>query len=228
MSGIERCVVLAGGTGGAKLAAGLQDLLGAGLSVVANTADDIEIAGVDVSPDPDLVTYWLTGEIDEERGWGIKDDTFTVFDRLRQARDARLVPPLRPRPRDLPVPARSSSGRGWRAHRRTGADRAGARGRRRGAADVRGACPDPGEDRRGVARPAAVPGRGARRRPKSRGSRSTGLPSAAPTPEVLEAISSRRGDRDRAFQPRDLDRAHHLHAGRARGHGRPHALRSWP
>jgi LPPG:FO 2-phospho-L-lactate transferase len=82
VSGIGGCVVLAGGTGGAKLAAGMQDALGAGLSVVANTADDIEIAGVDVSPDPDLVTYWLSGEIDEERGWGIKDDSFTVFDRL--------------------------------------------------------------------------------------------------------------------------------------------------
>jgi LPPG:FO 2-phospho-L-lactate transferase len=82
VSGIGRCVVLAGGTGGAKLAAGMQDLLGAGLTVVANSADDIEIAGVDVSPDPDLVTYWLSGEIDEERGWGIKGDSFTVFDRL--------------------------------------------------------------------------------------------------------------------------------------------------
>src|SRR5215204_6510992 len=82
MAGIARCAVLAGGTGGAKLAAGVQDLLGAGLSVVANTADDSEIAGVDVSPDPDLITYWLSGEIDEERGWGIKGDTFTVFDRL--------------------------------------------------------------------------------------------------------------------------------------------------
>lgn len=82
VSGIGRCVVLAGGTGGAKLAAGMQELLGAGLAVIANTADDIEIAGVDVSPDPDLVTYWLSGEIDEERGWGIKGDTFTVFDRL--------------------------------------------------------------------------------------------------------------------------------------------------
>ncbi len=79
---IERCVILAGGTGGAKLAAGLQDLLGSGLSVIANTADDLEIAGVDVSPDPDLITYWLSGEIDEERGWGIKGDTFTAFDRL--------------------------------------------------------------------------------------------------------------------------------------------------
>jgi len=80
--GIGRCVVLAGGTGGAKLAAGLQDVLGEGLSVIANTGDDIEIAGADVSPDPDLITYWLSGEIDEARGWGIKDDTFTVFDRL--------------------------------------------------------------------------------------------------------------------------------------------------
>ena len=75
-------MVLAGGTGGAKLAAGIQELLGTGLSVIANTADDIEIAGVDVSPDPDLVTYWLSGEIDEERGWGIKGDSFTTFDRM--------------------------------------------------------------------------------------------------------------------------------------------------
>ena len=79
---MKTCIVLAGGTGGAKLAAGIQDLLGAGLSVIANTADDIEIAGVDVSPDPDLITYWLSGEIDEERGWGIKGDSFTAFDRL--------------------------------------------------------------------------------------------------------------------------------------------------
>lgn len=82
MSEIERCVVLAGGTGGAKLATGIQDLLGEGLSVIANTADDVELLGVDVSPDPDLITYWLAGEIDEERGWGIKGDSFTVFERL--------------------------------------------------------------------------------------------------------------------------------------------------
>jgi len=79
---MKKCVILAGGTGGAKLAAGMQDLLGPGLSVIANTADDIEIVGVDVSPDPDLITYWLSGEIDEQRGWGIKGDSFTVFDRL--------------------------------------------------------------------------------------------------------------------------------------------------
>jgi LPPG:FO 2-phospho-L-lactate transferase len=79
---IERCVILAGGTGGAKLAAGMQDVLEDRLSVIANTGDDIEIVGVDVSPDPDLITYWLSGEIDEERGWGIEGDSFTAFDRL--------------------------------------------------------------------------------------------------------------------------------------------------
>src|SRR5258705_3486678 len=60
----------------------MQEEIGSDLTVIANTADDIETLGVHVSPDPDLITYWLSGEIDEERGWGIKGDTFTVFDRL--------------------------------------------------------------------------------------------------------------------------------------------------
>jgi LPPG:FO 2-phospho-L-lactate transferase len=79
-----RVALLAGGTGGAKLAAGMQEELGPDLAVIANTGDDVEALGVHVSPDPDLVTYWLSGEIDEERGWGIKDDEFTVFNRLKQ------------------------------------------------------------------------------------------------------------------------------------------------
>jgi LPPG:FO 2-phospho-L-lactate transferase len=79
-----RAVVLAGGTGGAKLAAGLQEILGADLTVIANTGDDVEALGVHVSPDPDLCSYWLTGEIDEERGWGIRGDSFRVFERLER------------------------------------------------------------------------------------------------------------------------------------------------
>jgi LPPG:FO 2-phospho-L-lactate transferase len=74
--------ILAGGTGGAKLAAGLQAVVGDGLSVIANTADDCEVHGLHVSPDPDLCTYWLAAQIDEERGWGIAGDTFTVHERL--------------------------------------------------------------------------------------------------------------------------------------------------
>ena len=77
-----RVALLAGGTGGAKLGAGMQEEIGADLSVIANTGDDVETLGVHVSPDPDLITYWLSGEIDAERGWGIRDDTFTVFERL--------------------------------------------------------------------------------------------------------------------------------------------------
>jgi LPPG:FO 2-phospho-L-lactate transferase len=79
-----RVALLAGGTGGAKLAAGMQEEIGPDLTVIANTGDDVETLGVHVSPDPDLVTYWLSGEIDEERGWGIREDSFTVFDRLKQ------------------------------------------------------------------------------------------------------------------------------------------------
>lgn len=79
-----KVALLAGGTGGAKLGAGMQEEVGAELTVIANTADDVELLGVHVSPDPDLVTYWLSGEIDAERGWGIRDDTFTVFERLAQ------------------------------------------------------------------------------------------------------------------------------------------------
>ena len=75
-------VLLAGGTGGAKLGAGLQAQIGSQLSVIANSGDDIETLGVHVSPDPDLITYWLSGEIDEERGWGLRGDSFTVFERL--------------------------------------------------------------------------------------------------------------------------------------------------
>jgi len=76
-------VVLAGGTGGAKLARGMLDVVGAdSLIVVANTGDDIEIYGAYVSPDPDLVTFWLTDRIDE-RGWGLDGDTFNVMNGLR-------------------------------------------------------------------------------------------------------------------------------------------------
>jgi LPPG:FO 2-phospho-L-lactate transferase len=62
----------------------MQEEIGSDLAVIANTGDDIETLGVHVSPDPDLVTYWLSGEIDEERGWGLKGDDFVVFSRLKQ------------------------------------------------------------------------------------------------------------------------------------------------
>jgi LPPG:FO 2-phospho-L-lactate transferase len=75
--------VLAGGTGGAKLARGMLDVVGGDeLVVIANTADDSEHYGVHVSPDPDLISYWLADIIDE-RGWGIEGDTWEEMERRR-------------------------------------------------------------------------------------------------------------------------------------------------
>lgn len=76
-------VVLAGGTGGAKLARGMLEIVGEDLTVVVNTADDVEVHGAAVSPDPDLVSFWLADAIDE-RGWGLDGDTFHVMDALRE------------------------------------------------------------------------------------------------------------------------------------------------
>jgi LPPG:FO 2-phospho-L-lactate transferase len=82
-AGLSHVVLLSGGTGGAKLARGLLDVCDE-LTVVANTGDDVEVHGVHVSPDPDLVTYWLADEIDP-RGWGLRGDTSSVMDALRDA-----------------------------------------------------------------------------------------------------------------------------------------------
>jgi LPPG:FO 2-phospho-L-lactate transferase len=76
-------VVLAGGTGGAKLARGLVDVCGEDLVAIVNTGDDVEMYGAYVSPDPDLVTFWLADRIDE-RGWGLAGDTFHAMDQLRE------------------------------------------------------------------------------------------------------------------------------------------------
>ena len=75
--------LLSGGTGGAKLARGLAEVAGR-LTVIANTGDDVEVYGVHVSPDPDLVTWWLADEIDE-RGWGLRDDSWRVMEALEKA-----------------------------------------------------------------------------------------------------------------------------------------------
>jgi LPPG:FO 2-phospho-L-lactate transferase len=78
-------VVLAGGTGGARLARGMLDAdAPGGVTVVANTADDVEVYGVHVAPDPDLVTYWLADAIDA-RGYGIAGDTWEVMGALERA-----------------------------------------------------------------------------------------------------------------------------------------------
>ena len=76
---------LAGGVGGAKLAAGLQDVLSTGdLSVVVNTADDFDLWGLHICPDLDTVMYTLAGISNPETGWGIENESFATLDMLER------------------------------------------------------------------------------------------------------------------------------------------------
>ena len=77
-----KVVELAGGVGGAKLAEGLAAHVGADLTVVVNTGDDLELYGLAIWPDHDTVAYTLAGLDDEVRGWGLRDETWTVMDGL--------------------------------------------------------------------------------------------------------------------------------------------------
>ena len=75
-----KVVALAGGVGGAKLAAGLEAALPPGdLSVVVNTADDFDLWGLRVCPDLDTVMYTLAGLANPETGWGIVDESFAAL-----------------------------------------------------------------------------------------------------------------------------------------------------
>ena len=77
-----KVVLLAGGVGGAKMADGLAANVGADLSVVVNTGDDLELHGLAIWPDHDTVAYTLAGLDDEVRGWGLRGESWTVMDRL--------------------------------------------------------------------------------------------------------------------------------------------------
>lgn len=80
---MTRVALLAGGTGGTKLAHGFAQVLEPGeLSVIANVGDDFELHGLHVAPDTDALLYTLSGLIDADRGWGVRDDTFTAHEML--------------------------------------------------------------------------------------------------------------------------------------------------
>lgn len=76
-------VLLSGGGGGAKLAAGFAaQLPPERLVIVGNTGDDLDWYGLRICPDLDILLYTLAGEVDPLRGWGIQGDTFAVLERL--------------------------------------------------------------------------------------------------------------------------------------------------
>ena len=77
--------VLTGGTGGAKFVDGLRQIVRPEeLTIVVNTGDDMLWWGLYVSPDVDSITYMLAGKLSQERGWGVKRDTFYALQAMGQ------------------------------------------------------------------------------------------------------------------------------------------------
>ena len=77
--------VLTGGTGGAKFIDGLRQVVRPEeLTVIVNTGDDLRWWGLYVSPDVDSIVYMLAGKLSQERGWGVKGDTFFCLDAMGQ------------------------------------------------------------------------------------------------------------------------------------------------
>ena len=81
---MTRVVELAGGVGGAKLGEGLQAVVGEQLTVIVNTADDTERHGLLVCADHDTVMYTLAGLENQEFGWGLAGDSWTVMSALER------------------------------------------------------------------------------------------------------------------------------------------------
>jgi LPPG:FO 2-phospho-L-lactate transferase len=79
-----RVTALAGGVGASKLLLGLYDVLPDPtiLTAIVNTGDDIVMHGLKISPDLDIVTYTLAGVIDAKKGWGFRNETFHLLQRL--------------------------------------------------------------------------------------------------------------------------------------------------
>jgi LPPG:FO 2-phospho-L-lactate transferase len=81
--GVMKVCALAGGVGGAKLAAGLQEALPPGdLTVVVNTADDFDLWALRICPDLDTVMYTLAGISNPETGWGLVGESFEALNML--------------------------------------------------------------------------------------------------------------------------------------------------
>ena len=79
-----RVAVLAGGVGAAKFLQGLAKIASLeDLSCVVNTGDDMVLHDLHISPDLDIITYTLAGIVDEEKGWGVHQDSFNFLESLR-------------------------------------------------------------------------------------------------------------------------------------------------
>jgi LPPG:FO 2-phospho-L-lactate transferase len=78
-------VALAGGVGAAKLLRGLVRVIPPkNLFIIGNVGDDVELYGLHISPDLDIIMYTLAGIVDETKGWGIAGDTFNCLEMLER------------------------------------------------------------------------------------------------------------------------------------------------
>lgn len=75
--------VLAGGTGSVKIVRGFASEPGEDLTIVSNVGDNIWLHGLYICPDLDTVLYGLAGIL-SEKGWGIKDDSFSFLDQMEK------------------------------------------------------------------------------------------------------------------------------------------------
>jgi len=77
--------VLAGGVGAARFLQGLIKIVPEReVTVIVNTGDDIQLYGLHISPDLDIIMYTLAGIVNKERGWGIQGDTFHCLETLQR------------------------------------------------------------------------------------------------------------------------------------------------
>ncbi len=82
---MSHITVLAGGTGAAKFLLGLVDVVPEEqVHVIVNVGDDHDVWELHVSPDIDSIIYALSGELDANRGWGRRDETFRCLDTMRK------------------------------------------------------------------------------------------------------------------------------------------------
>jgi len=77
--------VFAGGVGASRFLQGLAAVVPPhDITVVSNTGDDVEMFGLHISPDTDIVIYALAGAVNPDTGWGLQGDTFAVVDALQR------------------------------------------------------------------------------------------------------------------------------------------------
>ena len=193
--------------------------------MIANTGDDVEIHGAHVSPDPDLVAFWLADRIDA-RGWGLDGRHVPAMDAPARLRRGGLVQPRR---RDLEI-GRDRARRLAAGERLTRGARRAARRRWVSRCRVLPMADDP--VRTFVTTGSGLPFQewmiragGKRRRARRRSATSS---SAAPrravvAPEVAEAIARARAIVIGPGEPRHLDRPDPRRARDARGARRARA-----